>query len=255
MLVERYQQHDESGAVFPAIIVGKNGKANRYVIADGIHRYEAKRQNHRPMVWAYVFPYDTDIQFRSVSRTANAILNGRDNSEAERLIHAAAFVDQGVDRKTAAYQCGVSPSRLGTYITAQTARQRFADLGIGHRAYADLSDKAISDLSATLADGAVRKALDMIRGGVGINTVLKVVRQAKSEKKTETSRAEAQVEALTVLAEIETGGRAAGLLKGRKDTLRMRVLGCIKALEEVEASGRAEEFANELAHIRRLCGA
>lgn len=252
-LVERYRQHDEVGAVFPAIIVGRNGRGSKYVIGDGIHRVEAKLKNKRQMVWAYTFTYEDDAEFRSVSRTANAILNGRDNSEPERLMHAAAFVDQGVDRKTAAYQCGVTPNRLATYIRAVEARQRFADLGIGAGMYKSLSDNALVDVAGAAADGAVRRALEMVKAGVPSKQVLKALKEAKTAGHTETKRSEAQIAALLDLLESRTGGDARQLTRLKRDTMRMRLLGAFKVVNEIRESGRADEFADDLAKLRDLC--
>jgi hypothetical protein len=251
-LVDRYAQAMEAGAVFPAGLFGINGKSGKKIVADANHRVQAHMALKRPMIWAYVFKYDNEAQFRSVSRTANAILNGRDNTEEERLMHAAMFVEQGVDRKTAAVQNGVSVSRLNTYLAAQKARRRFEALGIGHRAYADISDGNCNDLSSSLMDPAVRKGIELLRAGVPSRTIAKVAREAKNSGHTDAQKAQAQVEALQLLDGSRHGG-ASGLITAKRDTVRLRLLGAFKVVNEIYSSGRAEEFEKELAELGALC--
>lgn len=254
-LAERYRQSDEAGAVFPAVIACKNGSpSSKYVLGDGIHRTLAKTKNKRPMIWAYCVQVDTTEQFYAISRTANAILNGRDNSEAERLMHAAAFVDQGVDRKTAAVQCGVSQGRLDSYIQAQRARSRFRDLGIGLRQYDHLGDSTLANLSSATTDGAARRVFEILAAKVPTQNVIKVLREARSAN-TESARANAQVEALNHLLETTTGGNARALVQGKKDTTRIRLLGAIKVVTEINQSGKRDQYDTELGQLRDLCDA
>lgn len=98
---ERYARAVLDGAVFPAGLIGRNG-TGRLVIADSNHRDEAFLRAKQLGCWAYVFEYETEEQFRAVADTANARLNGAENTLEERLMHAVyAINNSGITRSAA----------------------------------------------------------------------------------------------------------------------------------------------------------
>lgn len=249
-LVERYMRSKRSGAEFPAIIVGSNGR-NVLTIADGNHRDEAYARCGEETQWAYVFKYASEEEFRTVSFIANSRLNGASNTLEERLMHASHFVQNGAELQEAATQFGVSKQQLSTYRNAQKGRHRFAAIGIGARSYATFSDHAIASLNASVADDAVRSAIKLINDGHSLQDVVGAARDASRGILSEREKASAQVAAFTRLEEAKQKHTAKALITGtvKRDTLRLRLLGAVNTLEEVSSRGLVDKYKDILCEM------
>jgi hypothetical protein len=251
-LLERYERSERAGAVFPAIIVGENGKA-KYVVADGNHRSEVGRRiATRELIWSYVFQYGSDSEFQNVAYMANARLNGQQNSLEERVAHAAHFVARGVPIAEAAVLLGVTARQISIYRSAQRARQRFEELKINPSTYAAISDNTIVDISGACADDSLRHALRLLNNGVAISKIVYAARDAGSTFRTEHERASAQIAAFERLTKRNEKTTAAALAQQpqRKDMLEVRLKGCLDAIQR--ALDLAPKYDEYLAEIKEL---
>lgn len=243
--VDRYAASRAAGAVFPATIVGRNGK-KKLITADGNHRHAALRQSHDDGTWAYVFKYSSDGEFRGIADLANARLNGAENSLQERLMHAAHHVDNGVPLNKAGALFGVTAKQISAYQAAQKARARLHDLGIHARSYSDLSDSTLGVLSGAAVDDALRPALAAIRSGIKITDIKSALREASKEARSDRERTERQLAAIKELEESHSKASASVLVKGeqkKRDTTRMRLSGALQVIKEVIGTNNEDYIA------------
>lgn len=252
-LVERYTEARKNGAVFPAILVGFNGGSTGRT-ADGNHRVESGDVVGVELHPAYRFSYASEQEFRAVADLANARLNGAESTLEERLMHAADHVARGVPNHKAAALFGVGKSQLAIFVSAQRVRERLRALGIGARAHADVTDATLVKIASVATDETIGPALKAIRTGHPALGVIKTLRDAGQNELTVEGKTQAQMESLALLHRSAMEAKASDLTgaeKRKRDTTRMRLIGCIKAIEDATADPRPD-YAPIFARIREV---
>lgn len=232
--VTRYKQSRLKGAEFPAVLIAENGSRHK-VCVDGNHRIAACKEAGDIGLWAYVFSHeDGDGTFRAVADTANARLNGAENTLEERLMHASYHIDQGIEIEDAATLFGVSKSQIQQYRGAMAMRERFAVLGIGHRSFEKINDRNLSKMSI-VADDVVRDYLRALNSGVRPDRLIEAIRDANKRARTEAERISFQREAIETLRADAVNTKAGSLVqpqKRKRDTRKLRLTASIVAIKE-----------------------
>lgn len=254
-VVQRYLASFRIGAILPAAILGLNSHNNKLTYADGNHRDQALREMGAQYIWAYVFKYESYEQFETVSSMANSQLNGAEATLEERLIHASRCVDRGeLTQGEAAALWGVSKYQLQIFRSAQAARQKFDEMGIGSRAYEGISDGFLSQIQGVFADNAIRVALRLAKSGIKQTSILDVGREAGKGAHSESKRAEQQIQKLLELEKIYKNPmkKLVTERRAKRDTFYMRLKATVKLLQQIEEAGQRDKYQEELALIHKL---
>lgn len=257
---ERYRRSFEAGAVFPAGLIGKNGR-NRLVIADMNHRHEAFLRAGATGCWAYVFDYETEAQFRAVADIANVRLNGAENTPEEKLMHAIyALNNSNITRQAAAREFGVTENMIAARVKFTEALPRLAALGIKPSEYAHLTEQGISEIAGAAADECVKFAFYVAKQA-GYTKVKHALRDANASTVTEADRISEQRTALEII-DASFKATAAALVtpkkkitRSPKDVLTMHLRGAEEAIRRALAASKlTEEQQETLDRIKTLLG-
>lgn len=182
-LVLQYRQALKKGAVFPAITVldTPNGLMN----IDGNHRYLSHLAEKRETMAMYILDIQTAPELVQVlSFEANSRLNGKTNSEEEKVHHGIWLVNNGATQDTAASIVGISKTVLGRHLGIAKGQQRAIELSVD-KEWKKLSNEAKFRVNAISGNPVFAEAVTLIAQGNLNNAELKElvagVRKLRSE--------------------------------------------------------------------------
>lgn len=168
--VNRYTRSLQNKAVFPPIVVYRNGH-HGYITLDGSHRSAASRKAGRGSIYAYIINEDvTQDEAVYISGVINATTNGKpvtSRDEVNRLVLAASRNRHGWSDERIGQELGLSRTKVRNIRITDQARTRLAEVGIDLEA-ASLSDKVIRELHSKIADDIVLKEAAALVDGAGL---------------------------------------------------------------------------------------